>query len=407
MSRRLTRRRVLELAGVGGAAAVAGGGAGAALIGRDRTAPENGSVVPFHGQHQAGILTPQQAHLRFASFDLTASGRDELRRLLQAWSAATARMTAGTRLGGGFSGDYAPPADTGEVEDLGPARLTLTFGFGPGLFDRRFGLARKRPPALVELPAFPGDQLDPAHSDGDVCVQACSDDPQVAFHAVRNLTRLAQGAASLRWLQAGFLRRTATEGHTPRNLMGFRDGTANLDPRDNAQMRDNVFAAAGDGPAWMAGGTYLVARRVRIRIEQWDRTALGEQEQFVGRRKSSGAPIGGRSELDAVDVRRLDPAAHIRLANPRNGAQSDAERILRRGYNFDDGADALGQIEAGLFFIAYQRNPARQFAAIQARLAASDSLNEYLFHIGSALFAVPPGPQPGGYVGESLLAPGA
>lgn len=404
MNGRLSRRRLLELAGVGGVAAVAGGGAGAALIRRDHATSGSGGVIPFHGEQQAGILTPQQTHLRFASFDLTAAGQNDLRRLLRAWSAAAARMTAGTGLGGGYAGEYAPPADTGEAEGLGPAHMTLTFGFGAGLFDGRYGLAHKRPPALAELPAFPGDQLDPARSGGDVCVQACADDPQVAFHAVRNLTRLAQGTASLRWLQAGFLRRTAADGHTPRNLMGFRDGTANLDPADATQMRDNVLAAAGDGATWMAGGSYLVARRIRIRIEQWDRTTLGEQEQFVGRRKASGAPLGGRSELDTVDVRRLDPAAHIRLANPRNGAVSDAERILRRGYNFDDGADELGQIEAGLFFISYQRNPARQFAAIQARLAANDSLNEYLFHTGSALFAVPPGSRAGRYVGESLLA---
>jgi deferrochelatase/peroxidase EfeB len=405
VSGRLSRRRLLELAGAGGVAAVAGGGAGAALIGRDRDARDSlAGVVPFHGVHQAGILTSQQEHLRFASFDVTAPGAGELRDLLRIWTAAAVRLTAGASVGSGFDGDYAPPTDTGEAVGLGPARLTLTFGFGPGLFDNRFGLARKRPTALVELPRFDRDQLDPARSGGDLCVQACADDPQVAFHAVRNLTRLAQGVASLRWLQAGFLHRTATDAHTPRNLMGFRDGSANLDPGNDALMRDNVWAASGDGAPWMAGGTYLVARRVRIRIEQWDRTSLGEQERFVGRRKASGAPIGARSELDTVEPRRLDPAAHVRLANPHHGAASEAERILRRGYNFDDGADELGQIEAGLFFIAYQRNPGRQFASIQARLAANDLLNEYLFHTGSALFAVPPGPQPGRYVGEGLLA---
>jgi len=406
VSRRLSRRRLLELAGVGGVAAVAGGTAGAALLDRhsqtDSTSLMAGTI-PFHGSHQAGILTPQQEHLRFASYDLTTADASEVRDLLRTWSETAARLTAGSVVDTGSTSEYAPPVDTGEAGGLGPARLTLTFGFGPGLFGDRYGLTRKRPAALADLPLFPRDQLDGARSGGDLCVQACAADPQVAFHAIRNLTRLAQGAASLRWLQEGFLSPTTTARHTPRNLLGFRDGTANLDPTDDDLIRRNVWAAAGDGPAWMADGTYLVARKVRIRIEQWDRTALGEQERFVGRVKENGAPIGVAHEFDPVTTRRLDIGSHVRLANPRTGRDSESERILRRGYNFADGIDELGQINAGLFFIAYQRDPRRQFAAIQSRLAANDLLNEYLFHTSSALFAVPPGIQPGQYVGETLF----
>jgi deferrochelatase/peroxidase EfeB len=348
-------------------------------------------------------VTPQQHHLRFASFDLTATNAAEVRDLLSTWTAAAARYSTGDTATSNTGGEFAPPDDTGEAEGLRPSRLTLTFGFGPGLFDHRYGLAAKRPAELIDLPRFQREQLDPAESGGDLCVQACADDPQVAFHAIRNLTRTAHGAASLRWVQEGFLSPTTVGTGTPRNLMGFRDGTANLDSSEAQRMSDNVWAAPGRSSAWMAGGTYLVARKIRIRIEQWDRTAIGEQEQFVGRTKEEGAPIGGSREHDTVVVKKLDVASHVRLANPRTGPESERERILRRGYNFADGIDEIGQIGAGLFFLGYQQDPRRQFVTIQHRLAANDLLNEYLFHTGSAIFAVPPGVQRGGSIGETLF----
>ena len=323
----------------------------------------------------------------------TASNVAELRDLLGSWTGLAARLTRGDDPGSG-GGEFAPPDDTGEAGGLDPARLTLTVGFGPGLFDGRFGLAGKRPPELADLPRFEKDELDPAQSGGDICIQACSNDPQVAFHAIRNLTRDGRGGVSLRWLQKGFLSPTDGGAGTPRNLMGFKDGTANLDPAKADRMDRNVWAAPGAGFGWMAGGSYLVARKIRIRIEQWDRTALGEQEKFVGRVKDSGAPLGGTAEHEAVKTSKLDVASHIRLANPRTGADSERERILRRGYNFDEGIDGIGQISAGLFFLGYQQDPRRQFVSIQTRLAANDLLNEYLFHTGSAIFAMPPGVQP-------------
>jgi deferrochelatase/peroxidase EfeB len=204
-------------------------------------------------------------------------------------------------------------------------------------------------------------------------------------------------------VQEGFLSPTTVGTGTPRNLMGFRDGTANLDPRDAKRMDDNVWAKPGGAAGWMAGGTYLVARKIRIRIEQWDRTAIGEQEQFVGRTKEAGAPIGATREHDTVAVKNLDVAAHVRLANPRTGADSERERILRRGFNFAEGIDQIGQMGAGLFFLGYQQDPRRQFVTIQRRLAADDLLNEYLFHTGSAIFAIPPGVQRGGSIGETLF----
>ena len=339
MSRPLSRRRLLELAGVGGVAAVAAG-SGGVLVARGGESSDQGTggTVPFYGDHQAGILTPQQHHLQFASYDVTASNAAELRDLLSSWTGLAARLTRGDDPGSG-GGEFAPPDDTGEAGGLDPARLTLTVGFGPGLFDDRFGLAGKRPPELADLPRFEKDELDPAQSGGDICIQACSNDPQVAFHAIRNLTRDGRGGVSLRWLQKGFLSPTDGGAGTPRNLMGFKDGTANLDPAKADRMDRNVWAAPGAGFGWMAGGSYLVARKIRIRIEQWDRTALGEQEKFVGRVKDSGAPLGGTAEHEAVKTSKLDVASHIRLANPRTGADSERERILRRGYNFDEGID--------------------------------------------------------------------
>jgi deferrochelatase/peroxidase EfeB len=406
MSGSLSRRRLLELAGIGGVAAVAAGSGAVLFERRENESDGNHAAraVPFYGPHQAGIVTPQQRHLRFASFDLTAAKASEIRDLLATWTAAAARYAVGDTKSSDVGGEFAPPDDTGEAGGLRPSRLTLTFGFGPGLFDDRYGLAAKRPAELIDIPSFALDQLDQAESGGDLCVQACADDPQVAFHAIRNLTRTSHGAASLRWVQEGFLSPTTEGTGTPRNLMGFKDGTANLDPSDDERMTSNVWAAPDARAAWMTGGTYLVARKIRIRIEQWDRTAIGEQEQFIGRVKDSGAPIGAAREHDDVDTKRLDIASHIRLANPRTGEDSERERILRRGYNFAEGIDEIGQMGAGLFFLGYQQDPRRQFVSIQTRLAANDLLNEYLFHTGSAIFAIPPGVQPGGSIGDTLFA---
>jgi deferrochelatase/peroxidase EfeB len=242
-------------------------------------------------------------------------------------------------------------------------------------------------------------------------VPACADDPQVAFHAVRNLARIGRGTVVMRWSQLGFGRTSTTSRSqsTPRNLMGFKDGTANIRAEDGAAMSRHVWLGAGDGPAWMRGGTFLVARRIRMLIETWDRASLTDQEQTIGRLKVSGAPIGRRLEGDTLDLDAhaagggpLIPAdAHVRLAS---AADNGGVRILRRGYSFTDGMDRrLGQLDAGLFFISFQRDPLRQFGALQRRLGASDALNEYIRHTGSAVFAVPGGVRPGRYVGQELL----
>jgi deferrochelatase/peroxidase EfeB len=386
--RTLDRRALL--AGAGAAALGGGIGIDRLLVAGDGTA----QTVPFHGTHQSGIATAAQDRLHFAAFDVQTTSRSELRDLLRTWTDAAARMCAGRPAGDANANPDAPPEDTGEALDLAPSRLTITFGFGPSLFDGRFGLAAKRPAALAELPAFAGDALDPERSGGDLCVQACADDPQVVFHAVRNLARLARGVAVMRWSQLGFGRTSSTSRAqaTPRNLMGFKDGTNNLKLEDADALRRHVWAT---GPDWLRDGTYLVARRIRMLIEVWDRSTLLDQEQTIGRTKSEGAPLGSTHEFDPVRPGALPSTSHVRLALPA--------AILRRGYSFTDGIDpTLGQLDAGLFFISFQRDP-RQFVELQTRLAQHDALNEYITHTGSGIFACPPGAAAGSYVGSTLL----
>ncbi|GAA2333777.1 iron uptake transporter deferrochelatase/peroxidase subunit [Streptomyces cuspidosporus] len=360
-------------------------------------AADSGAAVPFYGAHQAGIATAVQDRLHFAAFDVTTDDRDELIALLKEWTKAAARMTQGKAVGGGAVGGLAeaPPDDTGEALGLKPSRLTLTFGVGPTLFkDKkgkdRFGLASRRPEALIDLPPFPGDNLDPARSDGDLCVQACADDPQVAVHAIRNLARIGMGKVAIRWSQLGFGKTSSTtpDAQTPRNMMGFKDGTRNIAGTDSAALDKHVWVGARTGPAWLVGGSYLVARRIRMHIETWDRASLKEQEDVFGRTKGEGAPLGKRREHDEPNLKALPPTAHVRLAHPDSNG---GVRILRRGYSFTDGTDGLGRLDAGLFFLAYQRDVRQGFVPVQQSLARGDALNEYIQHVGSALFAVPPG----------------
>jgi deferrochelatase/peroxidase EfeB len=372
--------------------------------------------VPFYGAHQAGIATPAQDYLSFAAFDLTSNAVEDLRRLLQEWTAAAASLTVGRPYQPVTQEPSQPPDDTGEAIGLGPAQLTITIGFGPGMFgspgEDRFGLAHLKPPMLQPLPVFQGDSLEPDSSGGDMCVQACANDPQVAFHAVHVFSRIASGTASLRWAQLGFGRTSSTSRTqtTPRNLMGFKDGTDNIRAEDNAEMDDYVWVQPNDGLAWMAGGTYLIARRIKILFDVWDTTSLEGQQRTIGRDKLTGAPLGSKNEYDPVELSAtaangelLIPAnAHIRLANPQN---NDGQRILRRGYSYTEPIEpGTGEIDAGLFFIAFQRNPQRQFIPLQRRLAANDALNRHTLHTSSAIFVCPPGASPGGFIGDALFS---
>ena len=411
--------------GLLGGGAAAAGLAGAFVAGR-ASADEGGTpragdpAYAFRGEHQAGIVTPAQDRLHFAAFDVITGSRAQLVALLKAWTEAAERMTRGLPAGeiGPVEGAAnVPPDDTGEAIGKDASGLTITFGFGPGLFvdargRDRFGLADRQPEALRDLPHFPGDNLDPARSQGDLCVQACADDPQVAVHAIRNLARIGFGTVSVRWSQLGFGRTstTSTAQSTPRNLFGFKDGTANVKAEEAAALDEHVWVGAGDDVKadWLAGGSYLVARRINMTIEVWDRQPLGDQESFVGRTKDSGAPLSGGGEFTEPDFAMpgsdgpvIPRDSHVSVVHPdHNGGV----RMLRRGYNFVDGTDALGGLNAGLFFLAYVRDPRTHFIPVQTRMAKVDALMEYLKVTGSALFAVPAGARPGEYIGQALFA---
>ncbi|MEU6914763.1 iron uptake transporter deferrochelatase/peroxidase subunit [Streptomyces olindensis] len=385
-----SRRSLLGWGGAGLALGAAAAGGAVAMARTEDDPQPAGAAIPFHGPHQAGIATPVQDRLHFAAFDVTTEDRAAFVRLLKDWTDAARRLTAGHPVGGGAYGGLAeaPPDDTGEALGLRPSRLTLTIGFGPELFEK-LGLADRRPEALIDLPRFAGDNLDRARSGGDLCIQACADDPQVAVHAIRNLARIGFGTVVIRWSQLGFGKTSSTtpEAQTPRNLMGFKDGTRNIAGTETDRLREHVWVGEQDGPAWMAGGSYLVARRIRMHIETWDRTSLQEQEDVFGRDKGEGAPVGKAKERDEPFLKAMKPDAHVRLAHPD---ANQGATILRRGYSFTDGTDGLGRLDAGLFFLAYQRDVRKGFVPIQRNLA-TDALNEYIQHVGSALFAIPPG----------------
>lgn len=408
----MTSRRSF-LGAAGGLLAAAGTGTPARAAAA--AAEPAAGTEPFWGRHQAGIVTAQQSHCYFAAFDLTTEKRDDLIGMLRAWTGASARLTAGmTALP--ISSDLDEPGpDSANALGLPAAHLTLTFGFGPGLFIKdgkdRYGLAASRPPELIDLPRFNGDQLIAEKTGGDLCVQACADDPQVAFHAVRELARLAQDNAQLRWVQAGFLSKPA-DGSTPRNLMGFRDGTNR--PADI----DKAVWVGADGPAWMQGGSYLVVRRIRMALEHWDRTKVSFQEQTMGRHKYSGAPLGLKHEFDPLGLDRNDKDdnpiiaenAHVRLGN---AAENGTAEMLRRGYSYSDGANFVAErwppwrqgmeYDAGLLFMCYQADPRTAFVKLFQKMAKFDMLNQYTTHQGSGLFACPGGVQPGEYIGQRLF----
>jgi deferrochelatase/peroxidase EfeB len=414
---RVSRRAFLGAAGATGIAvgAVAGGIAVGRATESDASPSAMPARIPFYGVHQAGVATPVQNRLFFASFDATAERQADIRELLRTWTTAIVDMTEGKPVGPVAGPEALPPADTGEAVGLSAARLTVTVGLGPSLFEKdgvdRFGLARRRPAPLADVPPLPGDRLDPLLSGGDIGVQACADDPVVAFHAVRNLARMGRGVVVTRWTQVGFGRTSSGGRHdpTPRNLQGFKDGTNNIAIEDTSALDRFVWVGSSEDPSWMRGGTYQVTRRIRMFIETWDRSALGEQEATIGRHKLSGAPLGESHEFDALDLDAKTPAgdmvipldAHVRLASHQ---ENSGVRILRRGFSFSDGIDPMtSEFNAGLFFMCFQRDPASQFVPLQTRLAEHDALNEYIRHEGSAVFAILPGVQRGGYLGQSLF----
>jgi len=414
---RLSRRGLF--AGAAGGLAV-GGLAGAAIASGVRTeagtaaAPADKDIVdltqshPFYtGDHQAGIATPPQRYAVFMTFSMMAgTTTTDLQVLLARWSAAIAQLTVGQPIGA-----IQPPRtdavgqDTGEASGLDPASLTVTVGLGPGVFDKRFGLTAQKPALLADLPELPSDNFVKGQTGGDLSLQACADDPQVAYHAIRNLARMARGVANTRWTVMGFGRASAGKGQiTPRNLLGFKDGTRNI--KEAADFTDHVWIGDND-VAWMRGGCYQVARKIQMDIEIWDADRVSDQQQVIGRTKGVGAPLSGTAEFDTPNFTAKDAGgdykiplkSHIALAAHENNG---GVKILRRSYNYTDGISQFGQLDAGLLFIAYMDTP-QSFIRLQQKLGSSDLLNEYIGHIGSGIFAIPPAPSQGHYLGEALF----
>jgi deferrochelatase/peroxidase EfeB len=402
---------------------LAAGASGAALAGvatPSRALPAGDDIVPFYGPHQAGIITPAPKHAYFAIFDIVTPKRAEVAGLLKVWTEAAAALSLGQTPPGPADADYAVETDPSEMTGLSPARLTITFGLGPTLFVKdgkdRFGLAKQRPEAFVDLPNFPGDQFLPVRTGGDLMAQICGDNPQVVFHAARTLGKLAYGIASIRWVQNGFASDYGP-GQTPRNLMGFKDGTGNPHTDDSKDM-DEVVWAGDEAPAFMRGGSYIVLRRSRMALEHWERTKIAFQEQTFGRRKLSGAPLGKDAEFDAVDLKLADSDgnpivpenSHVGLA--RRSAEA-GNRILRRSYSYNDGANMTAErwppwrqgieFDAGLVFVCFQRDLRTGFIPIFESMSRFDMMNQFVTNTGGAHFACPAGVPPGDYVGRALL----
>jgi deferrochelatase/peroxidase EfeB len=364
--------------------------------------------LPFHNRHQTGITAPPTAAGLMAAFDVTAENRAEL---VEAFRALD-RETDGLMTGKPFPDrDSAyPPLHAGTLGSRPPAAdLSVIFAVGASLFDERFGLADRKPQELVKMPFLANDRLDPTRSHGDVLFTITADTPDVNLFALRQLMRRTRGALTLRWMLDGFNRRSKPEpGKAPvRNLMGFRDGTANLDGSNAAQMKRHVWVAPDDGePRWATGGSYQAVRIIRMFVEFWDRTPLAEQQTIIGRRKESGAPLDGREETDIPDYAddpdgdRTPLDAHIRLANPRTKA-TDADLILRRGFSFSRGFDGAGRLDQGLAFVSFQRR-LQQFLNTQARLTG-EPLEEYIEPQGGGFFFALPGVRRGSFLGEGLL----
>jgi deferrochelatase/peroxidase EfeB len=359
----------------------------------------------FYGkEEQAGIRTVRQPYLSYMTLDLTTTRREDLQVLLARWSAAIAQMMAG-RASGAVEPARANEAgpDTGEALDLGPAALTVTVGLGVKVFSATYGLDHQKPPRMRELVQLPSDALRPEVTGGDLSLQACANDPQVAYHAIRELARIAKetGAASTRWMVSGFVGAAKV---TARNLLGYRDGTRNIDTVEDFDR----FVWTKEGPAWQRYGTYQVVRKIQMHIENWDTDRISDQNNIFGRHKVSGAPLTGTTEFDTPDFHKKDadgnlviPAtSHIRLAAHENNG---GVKILRRPYNYTEGINSVGLLEAGLFFAAYMNDPAH-FEMLQTKLGASDALNEYISHVGSAIFFVPPAPAEGSYIGQAMFA---
>jgi deferrochelatase/peroxidase EfeB len=366
--------------------------------------------LPFEGLHQQGITTPAPESAIVVAFDCVASDVEALEKMFATLTAATRDLMAGTPAPD--LDPLLPPADNLIVGEEPPADdVTVTVAVGASLFDDRYGLAALKPKQLVPMPQFPNDKPDPARLHGDLAIQICAGTPATCNHVLRQLMRATRDTLVLKWMMPGFnTPNTLGPGRASgRNMLGFKDGTANPDTADDELMNTLVWIREGDDePAWTVGGTYQAIRLIRNRVEFWDRTPLRTQETIIGRHKSSGAPLGGADEAEIPDFStdpdgvkfRLD--GHIRLANPRT-PETEKNRILRRGFNYSAGFDSAGQLDQGLLFVCFQRSLNDGFLAVQNRLNG-EALEEYITPFGGGLFFALPGvPTGAGSFGDALF----
>ena len=409
----INRRNFLKgtAAGAAGTALAGGvliGGAHADADAATNSGPLTEDSYPFHGAHQSGILTPgpagKQASTSVAAFNCMASSKAELADLMRTvTSRARFLTTGGTPPDLGVS---QPPADSDVLGPLIPADgLTATLSVGSSLFDDRYGLSDRKPLKLTTMTAFPNDSLEPAFLGGDLLLQLSANHPDTIHHAIRDITKHTRGAMQLVWKMEGYNSPPRPSG-TGRNLLGFKDGTANPTGTTATSL---VWVDDAAEPAWARNGSYLVVRLIRMLVEFWDRVSINEQEGMFGRRRDSGAPLDGNSEFDPPNY-KADPQgnvipldSHIRLANPRTTATAD-QRLLRRSYNYDLGVDENGNLQSGHIFICYQQDLERQFVTVQKRLIG-EPLIDYVQPFGGGYFFTLPGVRDASdWYGRAMLA---
>ncbi len=413
-----TSRRALLRGLAAGTGAAALGSVQASAADATPSAASDGTLdrQPFYGPHQAGIVTAQPAAALFVALDVLAEDRGELAKLFRILTERFAFLTEGGPVPS--LDPRLPPADSGILgPQVLPDNFTATLAVGASLFDDRYGLAGAKPRRLRPMDRFPNDSLDGKLCHGDLLLQFCANTAETNLHALRDVVRHTPGLVALRWKLEGMLPPHVVKRQgqdTVRNFLGFKDGTANLDTRDDALMRRQVWVQPGGAepghgePSWAAGGSYQVVRIIRNFVERWDRTPLREQEQIFGRHKDSGAPLGETDEHALPDY-ASDPAgtrtpmdAHIRLANPRT-PDTASSLILRRGYNYSAGITPSGQLDMGLLFCCFQSDLDAGFVAVQNRLNG-EPLEEYIKPVGGGYFYALPGvPEKGGFLGQGLL----
>jgi len=377
--KKISRRDFLKKAGmVGAGVAIGASGAGSifANILNSKTDQIIGDEkISFYGEHQSGIATPVQKNVYFAVLDLHSEDKAAIIEMFKEWTKYTEKLMKGELVG----------------EELKNHLL-------PSFLDK-LKLGNKKMEEFKDLPHFPRDQIRDKYKGGDICIQACADDAQVAFHAVRNLVRKGRSLVTLKWTQSGFLP-IGNGKETPRNLFGFKDGTEN--PKNNNDFKDVVWY---DKNNWLKNGTFLIVRRIQMHLETWDRTNLQEQENTFGRYKESGAPFGEKDEFATIDINKLgaDGKPILPIDSHVYLAKKAETKICRRAFSYSDGIDEVsGQFDAGLLFICFQKHP-DQFIKIQNSLGNDDKLNEYITHIGTGIFACFGGIKEGEYIGQKLF----